>query len=288
MEKKSYKKRIKIIAIIVGIAILLTVFTWCQNNTIVITEIEYQNDKIPQSFDGTKILQISDLHNKEFGKGQNRLLAKIDEEQPDYIVVTGDLIDRNHTDIDIAMEFVEGARKIAPVYFVSGNHEQNSGVFDELSTKLVQAGVVMLENKSVILQKDGQEIQMFGVADPNFLLATDTNDIEILFDRKLGEVLEEKENNNFSILLSHRAEMIDIYEKNGADLVFSGHAHGGQFRLPFIGGLIAPNQGFFPKYTSGTYEKNNTTMVVSRGLGRSIVPWRLFNRPEIVMVVLKK
>lgn len=286
MEKKWNKKK-KIIAIILIIIAVLTIFTYCQNNTIVVSRFDFQNEKIPDSFIGTKILQISDLHNKEFGNNQKRLISKISKENPDYIVVTGDLIDRNHTNIDIAMELIHEAVKIAPVFYVSGNHEQNADEFQTLKIKLVRSGAVFLDNKNVVLEKNGEQIQIFGIADPNFLLATDTYDIDVLFDRKLSEIMEEKENDNFSILLSHRAEMLDIYAKNGVDFVFSGHAHGGQIRLPFVGGLIAPNQGFMPEYTSGIYEKQNTTMVVSRGLGRSVIPFRVFNRPEIVVVKLK-
>ena len=262
------------------IVLVFIVFCLWQNNDIVSTNITYKSSKIPASFDGYTIVQISDLHNKLFGNRQALLLKKIEKAKPDIIVITGDLIDSNHTDINIAMELVKGAVKMAPVYYVSGNHEAWSGVYSELKLRLIDAGVILLDDKKLLIKENGTYIDLIGLSDPSFTSGGN------LVGERLEDLVESDEQ-SFKILLSHRPELLEIYASNNIDLVFAGHAHGGQFRIPFIGGLIAPNQGFFPKYTSGTYTMNHTTLVVSRGLGNSVIPIRIFNRPEIIIATLK-
>jgi hypothetical protein len=263
----------------------LILFCYWQNNSIVITESEYVNQKIPKEFEGYVIAHISDLHNKEFGKKQKRLLKKLKSTSPDIIVITGDLVDRRKYDLNKAMSFVEGAVKIAPVYYVSGNHEAWSNRYETIRSSLREAGVQVLDDSATEMSVGGSSIRLLGLSDPDFLTShyrdgTNTSRIEDYLHRWSSD-------ERFQILLSHRPELFDRYVKYNMDLVFSGHAHGGQFRLPFLRrGLVAPDQGFFPKYTSGCYTKNGTTMFVSRGLGNSIIPIRVFNRPEILVVTL--
>ena len=260
-------------------------FIW-QNNGLVITQLDYQNKKIPASFNGYKILQISDLHNKEFKSQNQGLLAKIIEIKPDLIVVTGDLIDRSSEDLEGAMSLISGAVAIAPVYYVTGNHEAGSRLYPELLVALQAAKVNLLDDKAMEIVKDGDTLQILGIADPNFS-ASDYMEANRTqqWQENLKKLAAEKES-GFCILISHRPEHFDLYVEQELDLVFTGHAHGGQIRIPLIGALVAPNQGFFPKYSSGAYENQGTTMVVSRGLGNSIFPLRIFNRPEIVVVTL--
>lgn len=280
--KSSLKKRRNII-----IMLLLGVPLFClwQNNSIVTTKINYQNDKIPKEFIGYKIVQISDLHNKKFGNMQEKLLSKIEKAKPEIILITGDLIDKNRTDIEVAMDFIKGVIKIAPVYYVPGNHEALSPYSEELMQNLKAAGVYVLDNSSEQIEKDGVAIELIGVIDPNFMTY---NNLEGSSTQQLNNKLKllSEEKQSFKILLSHRPELIELYAENKIDLVFTGHAHGGQFRIPFVGGVVAPNQGLFPKYTSGSYNLDNTTMIVNRGLGNSIIPIRIFNRPEIIVVTL--
>lgn len=282
----KFKRKQKWILLFVVIAILAAFFNW-ENNSITINEITFKNDSIPESFNGYKILQISDLHNKEFGNNQNKILGKIKEINPDIIVVTGDLIDANKTNVDVAMELINGAVKVAPVYYVSGNHEAWFGAYEELKCKLENSGVTVLDNEKVQIFKDNNSIDIIGVTDTSFAqtswmaYAVDSGEEKTLLDRLA-------EGDNFKILLSHRPELFDVYSNTNVNLIFTGHAHGGQFRLPFIGGLVAPDQGFFPKLTEGIHTKNNRSMVISRGLGNSIIPLRLFNRPELVVVTLSK
>ncbi|KXL52731.1 putative metallophosphoesterase [Anaerotignum neopropionicum] len=257
--------------------ICLAGFLYWQNNGLMLTQHTYSKN-VPEGLDGYKILQVSDLQNKSFGQNQERLLKKIRNGAPDIIVITGDLIDRNRTDLDVAMIFVDKAVNIAPVYYVSGNHEHQSGCFDELSEKLIAAGVTILENGKSIVERNGATIEIIGLADKS---------VNPYYAQVLSTLTKGENENSFHVLLSHRPELFETYVENGVDLAFTGHAHGGQIRLPFIGGIFAPNQGFFPSYTVGIYEENNTAMVVSRGLGNSTFPFRIFNRPELVMVTLK-
>lgn len=283
MRVKS--KKLKIVLTIIIFFLGSIIFCIYENNSIVITKSNFSSKKITSDFEGFTIAQISDLHNKLFGNDQAKILNKLKSISPDIIVVTGDLIDRRKYNLDIAMTFISGAVKIAPVYYVSGNHEAWSGNFPLIKKRLVEAGVNVLDDIAVELTKGKTSINIVGLSDPDFLTSdyiegTNTSKtIEQLKQWSMGK--------NFKILLSHRPELIDLYSENSMDLVFTGHAHGGQIRIPFIGGLIAPDQGIFPKYSSGSYSKDSTTMFVSRGLGNSIFPVRVFNRPEIVVVTLR-
>ena len=279
MKRFKIKKRYLLLALI-----LIGVFLYWQNNCLVVTNITYKNENIPESFNGYKIVQISDLHNKRFGDNQKYLLEKIEKIKPDIIVVTGDVIDRREYNLEVAMEFIRGAVLIAPVYYVSGNHEAWSNKYVEIKRELEKAGVEVLDDTSIRIYRNDEFINLVGLSDPDFLTSdylegTDSSKLE-------KTLIELSKVEGFKILLSHRPELIDIYAENDIELVLSGHAHGGQIRLPFIGGLVAPDQGLLPKYTSGTYTNKNTTMVVSRGLGNSVFPFRIFNRPEIVVVSL--
>lgn len=266
---------------------LLVLFIYWQNNGIGTTVIKFTNPKIHEGIHGFTIVQISDLHNKSFGKEQLRLLKKIEKKAPDIIVVTGDLIDSSQTNISVSMTFIRGALKIAPVYYVTGNHESWSGIYPELSNQLAEAGVMIMDNNNVQIKESGNVIELIGLADPAFNQANNIKAANRLIFREQLSKLTEKTGDSLTILLSHRPEYFDVYAESSIDLVFSGHAHGGQFRLPFVGGLVAPDQGFFPKLTSGSHTLDGTTMIVSRGLGNSIIPLRLFNRPELIVVILQ-
>ncbi len=269
-------------SIIILVLIVLLVIVY--NKKIVISNITYKNSKIPSSFDGYKILQISDLHNAEFGKNQKTLIEKTKEIDPDVIFITGDLIDSYNTNIDISMKYIDGITDIAPIYFIPGNHESRIESYNELCARLTSSGVKILNNKNVFIQKDSSSIGLIGLDDPAFI---QTSNQDELFKKLLVDLSKDMDS-NFKILLSHRPEKLVDYKDAKVDLVFSGHAHGGQFRIPFVGGLLAPNQGFFPKYTSGIYKDENTSMIVSRGLGNSIFPFRINNSPELVVVTLEK
>ena len=280
--KKQNKKTVLIVSVLIILAIGIWIL-W-SNTTLEVNEYEIVNDRIPQGFDGFRIAQVSDLHNAEFGEGNEKLIQLLSQTDPDIIVLTGDLIDSRHTDIEIALDFARQAIKLAPVYYVSGNHEARVREYEDLKMGLAEAGVVILENQNVQITREGESITLMGIDDPSFQEDYLFGDSESVARQAIDDLQNESE--GYTILLSHRPELFDLYVDTGMDLVFSGHAHGGQFRLPFVGGLVAPNQGFFPKFDEGRFTEENTTMIVSRGVGNSIIPIRFNNRPEIVLVTL--
>lgn len=274
----------KTICILSGILLILIVWTAWGNAALELNTYTISSRGLPDAFDGYRIAQVSDLHNAEFGGGNQRLLDMLREAEPDMIAITGDLIDSRKTNIAVALAFAEEAVRIAPCYYVSGNHEARVPEYRELKAGLEAAGVTVLDDARVEIEISGKSITIIGVNDPSFLADYLTSDAAVM-DRKLSEL--SSEDASFTILLSHRPELFDTYAAHDMDLVLTGHAHGGQFRLPLIGGLIAPNQGLFPKYDDGLYSEGNTNMIVSRGLGNSIIPFRFNNRPEVVLIELK-
>ena len=282
MMKKPNKKTVLIVSVLV--ILCLGIWTLWGNIALEVNEYEIVSDRIPEAFAGFRIAQVSDLHNKDFGEGYGQLLTLLSQINPDIIVVTGDLIDSRQTDLDIALEFAWQAGKIARVYYVSGNHEARVPEYEDLKIGLVKAGVVILENQKVQITREGESITLMGIDDPSFQEDYLFGDSESVARQAIEDL--KNESDEYTILLSHRPELFDLYVETEMDLVFSGHAHGGQFRLPFVGGLVAPNQGFFPKYDAGQFTEENTTMLVSSGVGNSIIPVRFNNRPEIIIVTL--
>lgn len=274
------KKRI----VLTGLLIFLAVFTiWLYwgNVSVQTTEITIHHQEMPDAFRGFQIAQVSDLHNAQFGSRQKDLLSRLQAASPDLIAVTGDLIDSSHTNLTAALDFIRGAADIAPLYFVTGNHEAWIENYEAMEQQLIQAGAMPLRDTGIELKRGDASIFLLGMDDPAFdggVKAADNMDKKIKA-QNIGE-------SDFTVLLSHRPELFEVYVSNQMDLVLSGHAHGGQFRLPWIGGIIAPNQGFFPRYTAGVYEKERTKMLVSRGLGNSVIPVRFNNRPELIILTL--
>ena len=276
------KKRIIVLAVVAAVLLALVIWTAWGNTALELNTYTIASEKLPRAFDGYRIAHISDLHNAEFGVGNEKLLAMLREAEPDIIAITGDLIDSRNTDVGIALHFAEETVKIAPCYYVTGNHEARVPEYDELKAGLLELGVAVLEDEKADLEVSGESITLLGVNDPSFL--ADPANGEALMQSKLQELMNEAE--NYRVLLSHRPELFEVYVESGADLVLSGHAHGGQFRFPLVGGLAAPNQGLFPKYDAGVYTEEHTSMVVSRGIGNSLFPFRFNNRPEVIIVEL--
>ena len=290
-KKRTPHRRLgnKVVAVAVFVTALaaLTTFLYAQNNWLGLTRITIDSKRIPPAFDGYTIVHLSDLHGKGFGKGQERLLAKVEKEAPDLIAFTGDLINsENEKERIRSLELMKGLVAYAPVYLITGNHDQTVGGFDSLEQDLTEVGVKVLRNESTVLARGGNEILLAGIDDPLFTPYA-ASAIQSVQD-SMSEAIQGSSPAVFKILLAHRPELVSVYADAQIDLILSGHAHGGQVRLPFVGGLVAPGQGFFPHYTSGAYREDNSVMVVSRGLGNSILPQRLFNRPEIIAITLRK
>lgn len=237
---------------------------------------------LPEAFDGFRIAHVSDLHNDKMGRDNRKLLQMLREARPDIIAITGDLIDSHRTKPEVALAFAEEALKIAPCYYVPGNHESRIPEYEAFREELSALGVTVLENRAAAFSKNDQQIIIAGVKDPAFDPSSDNAAVMAAQLESLA-----LDPSTFTLLLSHRPELLEAYAVGGADLVLSGHAHGGQVRLPLVGGVIAPNQGFFPEYDSGLYTRGSTSMIVSRGIGNSIAPPRINNRPEVILITLQ-
>ena len=253
-------------------------FFYVNNHWLVTTKHVYESEEIPKSFDGFRIVQISDLHDAKFGENQKHLINKVRAAKPDVIFLTGDLVDSRRYDLQNSLQAVEQFVDIADVYYVLGNHEVALNQVDEIYAALTELGVHVLSNEAVVLERDGERIATLGIEDP--LMGQPVS-------ASIDEALQLVDDQLFTMLLSHRPEQFEAYVEKDMNLVFTGHAHGGQIRVPFIGGLVAPSQGILPTYTAGTFEKNKTKMIISRGLGNSLFPLRIFNLPEIILVELK-
>jgi predicted MPP superfamily phosphohydrolase len=256
------------------------------NTALELNEHQIKSEDLPEAFDGFRIAQVSDLHNAEMGEKNSKLLELLEEAKPDIIVMTGDMIDSRNTDIEIVMQLAKHAVEIAPCYYVTGNHESrvSKEVYQDFEEKMKVYGVQVLHNEAVIIERDGEHIVLAGLDDSTFAF----NHNSIRYSNLANVIQELFPEEGFQILLSHRPELFETYVKAEVDFVFSGHAHGGQVRLPFVGGLAAPHQGFLPKYDEGLFSEDGTDMIVSRGIGNSIFPVRFNNRPEVVVVELSK
>ena len=280
------KKKFIVLATIVAILILLIIWIAYGNTDLEIYKYNVKSEDIPSEFDNFRIVQISDLHNAEFGENNEKLLLMLKQADADIIAITGDMIDSRNTDVDVAISFAQKAINIAPVYYVNGNHESRVlGEYEKLKQGLIDAGVTILENSSADITIGDEAITLIGINDPTFRMELVDDTMEQNIAHQLVNVIPD--NDNYKLLLAHRPEYFDVYAGN-VDLVLSGHAHGGQFRIPFVGGLVAPGQGFFPEYYEGSYIKEDTEMIVSRGIGNSIIPFRINNKPEIAVAELTK
>ena len=283
----TIKKRNLMIVLTVVASLLIALVIWpvWGNTALELNTYTVSSGRLPEAFDGYRIAHISDLHNTEMGKDNDKLLNMLREAKPDIIAITGDLIDSRNTDIDIALQITKAAMEIAPCYYVTGNHEARVSEFDKLKEGMIELGVAVLEDGRINLEQSGETISLLGVNDPSFQTDYLFGDSETVVQSKLHEITNQED--TYTILLSHRPELFEVYTESKVDLVLSGHAHGGQFRLPFAGGLVVPNQGLFPKYDAGLYTEENTNMVVSKGIGNSILPFRFNNRPEVILIELQ-
>lgn len=267
--------------VILLIIALLFLFVYYQDNHLVVSEYTYTNNDIPTEFDGYRIVQLSDLHDKQFGQNQETLVSYIHDINPDAIFLTGDFVTAKsivHTE-----ELVRELSSKYEMFFVPGNHEAGYVKYADLKEVLSENQVHILENEVVSIAKGNSSINVVGLLDTSFYKRSAAMNAAIM-DETLQTLTENLE--GATLLLAHRPEYINTYSKHNINLVFSGHAHGGQFILPFVGSVYAPGQGLFPKLTQGMHHVDETTIVLSRGLGNLAPVPRLFNYPEIVVVTL--
>ena len=277
--------------IIIILVFIIIMFCYYENNVFDITNISIRcnvNEKI-------RVVHISDLHSKQFGKNNNRLNKVIMSQKPDVIFATGDMIDSSLKDMDKTINFLVELNKVIPVVYIPGNNEMRTEKIEEILKKLGDGNVIVLNNQIKELYLNKNKVYILGLAerkqDEGGIFYNKINSKYLYSNcEELFEKLERGDGTK--IVLSHYPENFKAvgeysYSKYNFDIMFSGHAHGGQFILPFIGGLFAPGQGILPKYYKGVHGETSK-LVISRGLGNSGFPLRLFNRPEIVVIDLIK
>ncbi|MBQ6937263.1 MAG: metallophosphoesterase [Clostridia bacterium] len=240
------------------------------------------NVKSPKIDSKIKLSLVTDLHSCYYGKNQKKLLNKIEKYQPDVVLLGGDIFD-DVLDDNNAKVFVDALAQKYKTYYVSGNHEWWSKRMDNMFDYLTYKGIVVLRGNTDVIKIGENKISVSGIDDPEVNVYDSAYPA---WEKQLEEVGEKAEEDIFNLLLSHRTENAEKYFQYDFDAVLSGHAHGGQFGIPFIlNGLYAPNQGFFPKLAGGMYDFDGRKLIVSRGLSREStrIP-RIFNRPELVFV----
>lgn len=268
---------------------LLLILIYTSNNCLKVTRYTVNNEKIPKSFNNFKIVHISDVHSKMFGKNNSKFFNKIYKLNPDIIVMTGDIIDDSEKNVEEFARLYSKLYKKYPTYYSIGNHERKLGYkrYKKYIDLLKKYGVNVIINGGVYLKRGSDKIKINALKfrenmQPKFLTEEKKKKYINYMRNKLGDIKE----NEFNILLAHDPENFKMYEKLNVDLIFSGHVHGGLVRFGKIC-LLSPRRKFFPKYSYGKNILNKTTLITSSGLGNATIPVRLFNRPEIVEVILK-
>lgn len=274
--------QLKTIPVLAILALLLTLIC---DRRLLVRKYSIQAD----SASGIRIALITDLHNSRYGKDQEKLLRAIAAQQPDLVLIGGDIFSDGDSH-ENTEAFLNGVSGKYPCYYVTGNHEHwhGSEAFRKRMAILEKYEVAILDGSFEQLTCNGKTVNICGVSDPVANMSQGTEPITP-FDQQLETVAAAANNGNFTLLLSHRPELFEQYAAYDFDLVLCGHAHGGQWRIPFLlNGLYAPQQGLFPKYAGGEYWAEGTAMIVSRGLqrGQTIIP-RIFNRPELVIIDLE-
>ncbi len=282
------KKLRKILVITMAILIFLVVFYFIELNWISVLNETVQLEDLPEGFNDFKVAQLSDLHNKEFGEGNKRLVKKVNKIEPDMIVITGDMLNNSH-DIpnngEVLIKLIESLNNKYPIYYVTGEHEeglyyedrnkyQKEGTKEAYEKKLSNLGVTILNDEQTTVRRQNSKIILYGLKE------------HLSGEIQIEERLSKPNEDEVNILLSHRPQYFEEYTDWGADLIISGDTHGGMIRLPFVGGIFS-TESLFPEFDGGMFQKGNSRMIVSRGLGNNPVPLRINNRPEVVVITLK-
>ena len=281
MAKHSRKHPLRRLAVLTVFLLVLALFFRWENTALQITHFDPVFTDLPAGFDGCRIVVLSDLHGAEFGADNQELFQAVADQSPEYIFYLGDLEDKYRgPQPGYAEAVAAGLTAIAPTYYVTGNHEWAIGDVPELKERLAAQGVTVLSNSFVTLERNGDTVVLAGIDDPNGYA-----------DQKPPETVAAEVyaayGDPFWLLLAHRNDRFqEQYSLLGADLVLSGHGHGGIIRLPFTDGLLSTNRTLFPSYTAGLYEENGSALFVTRGLGNSGPSFRLWNRPEVAVVTL--
>lgn len=272
-------KKIRRLLALLALFALAAGFVYWQNFTLQVEPVELFFESLPPQFDGLRVAELSDLHGRSFGKNNVRLLRTLQKARPDMICICGDLFDEK-TNLTMLEPLLTGLTDIAPVYYVTGNHEWQVKNLREILQKMRAWGVTVLENEGRVLSRGGAEMVVAGVHDP-------CGPYDMKTPAALVRELRSAQGNDFILMLSHRNDELAMWSQLGVQLVLSGHCHGGVVRLPFVGGVFGTRRELFPEYDAGVYRQDGTTLFVSRGLGYTNVHFRLFNRPHVPIMILK-
>ena len=256
-----------------------------------VTNYTVNSIKIPEEFDGFKILQLSDLHNYSFEKNNKKILKIVEKQSPDIVVLTGDMVNTNSKSYNNFYNLAKTLAKNYPTYYIMGNHELKLSGKEQLQMmiRLKSFGINILNNTQASIVKDGKLIYLHGLHQPVLTYKNNLKNNEY-YDFTLAQMtqlLPTPNSNSFNVLLAHSPFDFEVFKDWGVDLVLSGHVHGGLVRMPFIGGVLSPERALFPKYSAGEYTIGNSKMIVSRGLGNGTINLRILNNPEICVITLK-
>lgn len=270
------------------VVVVMSIMFWLdyENTHLDITKYEIDSIRVPRDFKDFKIVQLSDFHNNRDITFLNKVIYEIRNIKPDLILITGDIVDSYSPNIEVACLFVKQLTNIAPTYYTTGNHEFVCKKRSEFFSKVYNVNENFGHNNVFVFKKNRQKINIIALEDPMKVQLRNKRKKSNVIVREAMEKIRFN-HRNFTILISHRPDLYKEYDKRNIDLIFTGHAHGGQFNIPPFGPIYAPSQGMFPKYAKGMYDLKNSKMIVNRGLGNSSFPFRINNKPEIVVVTLK-
>ncbi len=276
--------------LIISVVLLICILIYISNNCLKVKKYVVENKKIPDAFDGFKIVHISDVHSKIFGKNNIKVIQKVNEINPDIIIMSGDIIDKRERDMDKFINMYKDIYTKYPVFYSIGNHERKLGYirYKQYINKLKDLGVHVIINGKEYFNKKDDKIVINALKfrenmQPKKLTLDRKNKYITYMIKKLSSL----DSTKFNILIAHDPENFKLYKELGVDLIFSGHIHGGLIRFGKIC-LLSPRRKFFPKYSYGKTQEDNVTIITSSGMGNASIPIRMFNRPEIVQVTLKK
>jgi uncharacterized protein len=280
---------------IIIIVLIIIIYSYFENRNLEVTHYDIKSKRIPEEFDGVKLVVLADLHNNSYGNNNEILLSKIKDEKPDYIIMAGDMVVNNKPNqTKTPLSLISELSKNYPIYYGIGNHEQSlmpggrkaSPHYETYQNELKKLGVNLLINQQETIVKGNESIRITGLMiGAEYFKKLKQPKLETKYLQKLVGI---PANQCYNILIAHNPVYFKQYTEWGSDLTFSGHIHGGIVRLPGLGGVISPQYKFFPKYDAGRFDKEGKTLLVSRGLGMHTIKLRMFNRPELMVVTLKR
>lgn len=294
---KKRRKGLIVLTVIFGLIAVLLFLAYSSNAHLTKSRYEVSSSDLPDAFDGFKIVQISDLHTKSFGDNNKSLLKAIDKEDPDMVVMTGDIVNSTDDpeDFDSVQDLMAGLSEKYPVYYIDGNHETAMNVMNEENYNrwiecVKDSGVTILDNDSTSVEKDGSSFELYGLwYNGRYYndMGDDSSEKYYLDMNDMYRLVGHADKGRFNLLLTHNPIYFQEYADWGADLTLAGHMHGGMIRVPFKGGLISPERVYWPEYDAGEFTIGDSVMIVNRGLGNGTSGYRYLNWPDISVITLK-